>query len=189
MHHNPPFRQIVDEAQYLLARRRHRTQERPRLVVVHGHHRPGTICLPGETIDRCYLQYPDREVPIPLSLPGLMVCDCMVRHCTTPLSVARMELILTGDPFYRRLGTNAFERAEKTPIFTRGSLRVYIARLQAQIAKSLKKGGSICALENAFLSAPTDSNVVVHRITLSVEILHQSNRLIGNALTSSSRFL
>jgi hypothetical protein len=172
MNGSEPLVRVVEEVEFLLARRRHRAQERPHLVVVHGHHKPGTICLAGESIESANLSYPEMEIPVHLSLPGLMLCDCMVRHHHTPLSIARMERILAGDPFYRRLGANGFKRAEETPAFTRGSLRVYVARLREQIAKALRKGGSTVSAEGALVSETTDLNVVVHRINLPVEIVH-----------------
>jgi hypothetical protein len=178
MNGREPLGRVVEEVEYLLARRRRRAQERPRLVVVHGHHQPGTICLPGESIDRCHLRFPESEIPIPLALPGLMLCDCMARHHHTPLSVARMERILAGDPFYRRLSTNSFERIEEMPMFTRVALRVYIARLREQIAKALRKGGSMFSPEDALKSETTDSNVVVHRLALPVEVVHRTMKLI-----------
>ena len=85
------------------------------LVIVHGYHRPRTICLHGESIEGAHLLYPGREVPIRLSLSGLMLCDCMVRSQHTPLTIAHMERVLAADPFYRRLGTNSFERIEERP--------------------------------------------------------------------------
>jgi hypothetical protein len=177
MNGSKPFVRVVEEVEYLLARRRRRAQERPRLTVVHGYHQPGTICVPGESIESAHLSYSEREVPVHLSLPGLVLCDCMVRHHHTPLSVARMERILAGDPFYRRLGANGFERAEETPMFTRASLRVYIPRFREQIAKALRKGGSMVLPEDALISETTDSNVVVHRINLPVEIVHRTMKL------------
>jgi len=171
------IQRIVMEIEYRRARRRHRAQERPRLEVVHGYHRPGTFCVPGETIECSLLRFPEWEIPIHLSLTGLMLCDCMVRHHHTPLSVARMGRILAGDPFYRRLGANGFERPEETPMFTRVSLRVYIARFRKQIAKALRKGGSMVLAEDVLVSETTDSNVVVHRINLPVAVVHQTMKL------------
>ena len=169
---NEPNVRIVEEVEYLLARREWRAQQQPRLVIVHGQHNAGTICAPGETIEGCYLQFPKRAIPISLALPGLMVCDCVARHHGTPLSVARMERILTGNPFYRRLGANSFEGNEATPRFTRVALRVYLARLRSQIAKALQKGGSALRQEEALVSETTESNVVVHYLNLPVQILH-----------------
>ena len=141
-------------------------------MVVHGYHQPRTICLPGESIEGAHLLYPENEIPVYLSPQGLMVCDCMVRHHQMLLSVARMERILARDPFYQRLGTNGFGRVEETPKFTRVALRVYIARLRQQISKALSKGGSMVLPEDALISETTDSNVVLHRINLPVEIVH-----------------
>jgi hypothetical protein len=175
---NEPLGRIMEEVEYLLARRRVRAQERPRLVVVHEQRQPSAECSPGEIIDRCYLQYPDREIPIPLALPGLMLCDCMVRYNNTPLSVARMERILAHSAFYRRLGANSFERNERTPHFTRVALRVYLSRLGSQIAKALKKGGSALRKEQVLISETTESNVAVHYLNLPVHILHRMTRAV-----------
>jgi hypothetical protein len=179
MNGNEPLFRVAEEVEYLLARRRLRAQEHPRLVVVHGHHRPGTICLAGESIEEVHLSYPEREIPIPvrLSLSGLMLCDCMIRFRHTSLSIARMDRILTADPFYRRLGANSFERIEEPPTLARAALRVYIARLREQIAKALKEGGSVLAAENVLLSEKTDSNVAVYRINLPVQVVHRTTKL------------
>jgi hypothetical protein len=172
MNCSQPLARVVIEVEYLLARRKLRAQERPRLVVVHGHHQPETICVPGETIDGCHLRFPDCNIPIPLAFPSLMLCDCMVRHHTL-LSVTRIESILTRDPFYGRLGTKSFERIEEMPKFTRASLRVYLTRLRKQVAKALRKGGSTLSAKEALISEMTESNVVLHRIGLPVQILHR----------------
>jgi len=63
-------------------------------------------------------------------------------------------------------------------MFTRASLRVYITRLREQIAKALRKGGSIVPPEDALISETTDSNVMVHRINLPVEIVHRTMKLM-----------
>lgn len=177
MNDKEPIVRVVEEVEYLLTRRKRRAQERPRLEVVHGYHQSGTICVPGETIDGCFLRFPELKIPIPLSLPGLMLCDCLVRHRHTPLSIARLERILTNDPFYRRLGANSFEKIVETPLFTRVSLRVYIARLREQIAKAMRKGGSTLSPEEVLAADATDSNVVVHRITLPVATVHRAVKL------------
>jgi len=178
MNDSGPLGRIVEEVEYLLARRRYLAQERPRLEVVHGYHQPGTICLPGETIEQCLLRFQDREVPIHLSEPATMVCDCIARHHHSPLSIARMERILVNDPFYRRLGAHGFERIDEMPTFTRASLRVYIARLREQIAKALRKGGSMLPPEEALVSEPTDSNQILHRIALPVAVVHRTMKLM-----------
>jgi hypothetical protein len=61
-------------------------------------------------------------------------------------------------------------------MFTHVSLRVYLARLREQIAKALRKGGSMVLPEDALVSETTDSNVVVHRINLPVEIVHRTTK-------------
>ena len=174
MNDNELLGRVIEEVEYLLARRKWKAQEHPRLVVVHGHHQPETVCRPGETIDRCYLQFHDRDIPILLAQPGLMLCDCMVRHHDTPLSIARIERILGKDPFYRRLGAHSFEGITEAPHFTRVSLRVYIVRLREQIVRALRKGGSALSQKDALASDTTDSNMVVHRINLPVAIIHRT---------------
>lgn len=159
---------------YLIAKRQSSFVP-PRLVIVHGYRRPGTVCLPGESIESAHLQYspPDMVVPVRLSLAGLIVCDCMVRFHHTLLSTRHMERIVTSDPFYRHLGANSFERIKNVPKFTRTSLRVYVARMREQIAKAMKEGGSLLSAEDALASETTDSNVVVHRLNLPVDIIHR----------------
>jgi hypothetical protein len=178
MNGNEPLARIVEEIEYMLARKRHREQERPYLEIMHSHHQPGTVCVPGETIDYCHLRFPQQQIPVPLSLPGLMLCDCMVRHHHIPLSIARLKRILTNEPFYRRLGTNSFERIEEMPTFTSASLRVYITRLREQITKALRKGGSMVSPEDALVSEPTDSNVLVHRVNLPVAVIHRTMKRV-----------
>jgi hypothetical protein len=164
---------------YLIAKRQS-SFVRPRLVVVHGNCRHETGCLPGESIESAHLQYPSPEVTVPvrLSHAGLIVCDCMVRFHHTPLSIGRIERLLTSDPFYRCLGANSFGQIEDAPKFTRPSLRVYVARLREQIAKAMREGGSLVSAEDALVSEATDSNVMVHRINLPVEIIHRAVKLM-----------
>jgi len=172
------IRSLVAEIRYLCARRRYLAQERPRLEVVHGYRQPSTICLPGETIEKCLLRFPQGEVPIHLSDPGRMLCDCLAHHNHTPLSIARMESILNNAPFYRQMGANGFERMDEMPTFTRASLRVYVPRLREQIGKALRKGGSMLLPEEALVSTPTDSNQVLHHIALPVAVVHRTIKLM-----------
>ena len=58
MNGNEPLVRVIEEVEYLLARRRRRAQERPRLTVVHGQHQMGTICLPGESIEGAHPHIP-----------------------------------------------------------------------------------------------------------------------------------
>ncbi len=168
------YLRLVVAVDYLIAKR-HSSFMRPRLVMVHGHHQPGGACVPGETLESAHLQYfaPDLVVPIRLSHAGLIVCDCLAQFRQTPLSIRRMERILTTDPFYRRLGANSSQRNEDVPKFTRASLRVYVARLREQIAKALIEGGSLIPVNDVFASEITDSNTAVHRLKLAVEIVHK----------------
>lgn len=170
---------LKDAVDYLIAKR-HSLFMPPRLVIVHGHRRPGTLCLPGESIESAFLQYsaPELSIPVRLSLAGLMLCDCMVRFHRTPLSIGRMERILRTDPFYRRLGANSFGRIKDSPKFARSSLRVYVARLRKQIAKAIMEGGSLLSVEGALVSETTDSNVMVHRLALPVRIVHRDPKLM-----------
>ncbi len=167
---------VVD---YLIAKRR-LSFVPPRLVIVHGHRQPGTLCLPGESIEGAYLLFAASEVDIPirLSISGLILCDCMVRFHRTPLSIERMERILTADPFYRNLGANTFERIERMSKFTRTSLKIFVARLREQIAKAMREGGSLLSAEAVLVSEATDSNVLVHRINLPVAVIHRDLKLM-----------
>ena len=66
------------------------------------------------------------------------------------------------------------------------ALKVYIARLREQIAKALREGGSVLAAENALISETTDSNLVVYRINVAVEILHRTAKLMGPRRSTTS---
>lgn len=178
------LRRIVIEIEYRRARRSHWARERPRLVVVHGYHLPRTDCLAGESLEGAQLSFPDKVIPVHLSLPGIMVCDCMVRHHHTPLSIARIERILKNSPFYRRLGSNSFERIGHMPIFTPVALRVYVTRLREQIGKALRKGGSMLSPDEALVSESTDSNIVLHSIALPVKVVHRTMKPMWSRKTN-----
>ena len=78
------FRPIVEEIDYLLAERRQRAVERPRLIVVHGHHQPETDCLHGETVEQVLLVFGTKEFPLHLSQTGLLILDCLSRQPLGP---------------------------------------------------------------------------------------------------------
>lgn len=167
------FRSIIEEIDYLLAARKQRVVERPRLVVIHGHHQSETDCLYGETVEQAYLAYGAQEIPLRLSPTGLLIIDCLSRHRLTPLSAPQIERILSSDPFYVYLGANALSDDGAAARPKRASIRVYIRRIRVQFGKALGEAGLNLKPEKILVSETTDSNVVVYRLKASVEFRHR----------------
>jgi DNA-binding response OmpR family regulator len=171
------LRQIVEEIDYMLAERRRRAVERPRIAVVHGHHQPETDCLHGETVEQVYLAFGTREVPLHLSPTGLLIFDCLARHRGTPLSAAQIERILSSDPFYLRHGANAI-RSERAAVRPRSaSIKVYIQRIRVQLGRALREFGLNLKPDTVLISETTDSNMVMYRLKASVEFRHRQSVL------------
>jgi hypothetical protein len=166
------LRAIIEEIEYLLAKLRQRALARPRLVVTHGHRRPETTCLQGETIDYVYIQYGHMELPLRLSLTGLMIVDCLARYRLNGLNAVQIERILSSDPFYLRHGANVPDgnRAAIRP--SRKSIKVYIQRIRVQLREALRKAGLDARPERILVSQTTESNVVVYCLNAAVEFRH-----------------
>ena len=174
MRNREGIRRIVEEIEYLLAKRKLRAMERPRFLVVHGHHQPETTCLHGETVEQVLLAFRARKIPLRLSPTGLLIADCLARYRHIPLSAAHMARIFSSDPFYVHLGANAVKGASAAIKPKRTSVKVYIQRLRTQLAKVLKEAGLNLLPEKVLVSETTDSNVVVYRLNAQVEIVHQA---------------
>lgn len=177
MRNSEEVRRTVEEIEYLLAKRKLRIVERPRFVVVHGYHRPETTCLHGETVEQVLLAFHAKKIPLRLSPTGLLISDCLARYRYTPLSAAHMARILSSDPFYVHLGSNAAKGTSAAIKPKRTSVKVYIQRLRTQLAKGFKEAGLNLPPEKILVSETTDSNVVVYRLNASVEFIHQTATL------------
>ena len=167
------LRPIAEEIDYLLTKRRQKAVERPRLALIHGHHRPETNCLHGETVEQAYLAYEAQKVPLRLSPTGLLIIDCLSRHRPTPLSATHIERILSSDPFYLRHGANALGASRAAVRPRRASIKVYMRRIRVQLGKALKEVGLDVRPEGILVSETTDSNVVVYGLKTNVEVRHR----------------
>lgn len=166
------LRRIVEELDYLMAKRRQRAGECPRFVVIHGHHQPGTDCLHSETVEKASLLFGSKEIPLHLSPTGLLIVDCLSRFRRTPLSTAHIERILASDPFYLRHGANALGGSRPVARPKRASIKVYIQRIRLQIGKAIAAAGIDTKAETILTSETTDSNVVVYGLSVSVAVRH-----------------
>lgn len=167
------FEPIAEEIDYLLAVQKQRAVERPRLVLVHGHHLPETECLPGETVEQAVLIFGAKEFPLLLSLTGLLITDCLCRHRLTPLSASQIERILSSDPFYLHHGANARSNNRTAIKPKRASIKVYIRRLRVQFEKTLSEAGLSIRSEQILVSETTDSNVVVYGLKVNASFRHR----------------
>jgi hypothetical protein len=175
MKDNEGIRRLVDEIEYLRAKRAQMAGAIPRLVVVHGHHQPGTDCLPGETVEQVSLAVRSNVIPLRLSLTGLVIGDVLARKRPMPLSATHIERILASDPFCVRLGANAVSAPRPTIKPTRKSIKVYIQRLRQQLGKALKEAGLTMLPEEVLISESTDLlNVTAYRLAIPCEIVHQT---------------
>lgn len=166
------IRRIVEEIQYLSAKQRQRRTERLDLVVVHGHHQPETECLYGETIEYLCFGTRRRQIPLCLSPTGLLIADCIAQHRLTPLTAAQIERILSSDPFYLYLGSNATNSPRTTLRPKRSSIKVSIQRIRIQLAKAIARLGLNVSPDAILVSEATDSNVVAYSWNVHVQFLH-----------------
>jgi hypothetical protein len=164
---------IVEEIEYLRAKRARMAGARPRLIVVHGHHQAVNDCLPGETIEQACFSVSSDVIPLRVSPTGLVLADVFARKKPLPLTVAHIERILATDPFYVRLGANAASAQRPTIRLTHRSIKVYVQRLRQQIGKALKEAGLAMRPEEILVSEDTDLlNVAAYRLTISCEFVH-----------------
>ena len=163
---------VVEEVEYLLAKRRQSALEQLHLVIVHGHHRPGTKCMPGETVEQTILATPSEEYQLNLSPTGLLIVDCIARYHRTPLSASRIERLLSSEPFFLRHSANDVSN-QRTVVRPRyDSIKVYIGRFRGQIANAPARAWLNSNPYRILAPESTDSNVVVYRLNVRVEIIH-----------------
>jgi len=174
MNDNHGIQQIVDEIEYLRAKRALMANATPRLVVVHGRHEAVKDCLPGETIEQVSIAVRSDLIQLRLSPKGLVIADVFAQQRPLALTAAQIERILATDPFYLRLGTNASSARPATRL-TRKTIKVYIQRLRLQIGKALKKAGLSIPPENILVSDSTDLfNVTAYRLAIPCDFVHQT---------------
>jgi hypothetical protein len=173
MNDDDGIKQIVDEIEYLRAKRAQMANVTPRLVVVHGYHQAVKDCLPGETIERVSIAVRSDLFQLRLSPKGLVIADIIAQKKPIALTAAHIEQILASDPFYLRLGANAASSPRPTTRLTRKTIKVYIHRLRLQIGKALKKAGLAIPPEKVLVSESTDLlNVTAYRLAIPCEFVH-----------------
>ena len=169
------IRRIVEEIEYLSAKRAWRSEARPRLIVSHGHHKAVKDCLPGETIERAWFSVHSKAVPLRLSGNGLVLLDVLARKKPQPLTAAHIERILAADAFYLHLGANGLSVEKQKIRLTRRTIRIYIERLRKQIGKALKSAGLSMRPDDVLVSEETELlNVTAYRLAISCEFVHQT---------------
>jgi hypothetical protein len=168
---------IVEELEYLRAKRAHIFEARVRFLVVHGHHHAVQGCSPGETIDLVYLVVWQEKIQLRLSSSALLIADLFARNRLTALTAAQIERIISSDPFYVRLGANAGSAVKKTIRPSHRTIKVYVERLRTQIGKALRKAGLAMAPDQILVSEGTDlRNVKAYRLAVPCEFIHGERR-------------
>jgi hypothetical protein len=175
MNDNNGIQQIVDEIEYMRARRTQMANAIPRLVVVHGHHQAVKDCLPGETIEQVSIAVRSDLIQLRLSAKGLVIADVLAQQKPLALTAAHIERILATVPFYLRLGKNASSPSKPATRLTRKTIKVYIRRLRLQLGKALKKSGTAILPEDILVSEATDLlNIAAYRLAIPCEFIHQA---------------
>lgn len=170
---NSGLREVVEEIEYLRAKRAQVASTNPRLVVVHGEHQPLTKCLAGETVEQIGLALRSSVIPLSLSLTGLVVADLLARKRPMLLTASQIEHLLASDPFCVRLGANALRAPRPAVRLARKSIKVYIQRLRWQLGKALKSAGLAMLPEDLLVSESTElSNVTTYRFAIPCEFVH-----------------
>jgi hypothetical protein len=167
------IREVVEEIEYLRAKRAQHGSAILRLVITHAHHQAVKDCLPGETIEQAHFSVHSDLIPLRLSPTGLVLVDVFARKKPQPLTAAHIERILASEPFYVRLGANAPAAQGATIKLTRKTIKVYIRRLRQQMGKALKELGLAMRPEEVLVSEDTDLlNVTAYRLAIPCEFVH-----------------
>lgn len=167
------IQRIVDEIEYLRAKRARHVGAVPRMVIAHGHQQAVRDCLPGETIEQVSIAVRSQVVPLRLSPTGLVIADVLGRKKPMPLTAAHIERIFVSDPFCMRLGANATSVPRPMLRLTRKTIKMYIRRLRQQIGKALKEAGLAMRPEEILVSEGTDLlNVTAYRLAIPCEFVH-----------------
>lgn len=173
MSDNESIRRVVEEVEYLRAKRAQSGMARPHLVVVHGCREPGTLCRCGESIEHAMLVIGSRTFEVALSPSGLVTLDILIRKRPTPLTAAQIERISLSDPFYLRLGANALGTQRKLIRLGRRSIKVFIQRFRQQLDNILREAGFSIRAEDMLISEGTElKNVTAYRLTIPCTVVH-----------------
>ena len=174
------FKHIALAVDYLVAKRKQARSTQPRLVIVHGHHQPGTACHCGETIEQVFLGVGRRLIALALSPTGLVVVDILARKRSMLLSGAQIEQIAASHPFYTHLGANTASKKRRTIRLARRSIKVFISRFRRLLAKASAQAGLEIHPEKILVSEPTDLlNITAYRLALPCEFVHVSGNSMG----------
>ena len=174
------FEHIALAVDYLVAKRKQARSTQSRLVIVHGHHQPGTACHGGETIEQVFLGVGRRLIALALSPTGLVVVDILARKRPMRLSASQIEQIATSHPFYAHLGANTASKKRRTIRLARRSIKVFISRFRRLLAKASAQAGLEIHPEKILVSEPTDLlNITAYRLALPCEFVHVSGNSIG----------
>jgi hypothetical protein len=169
------IQRIVEEIEYLRAKRMRHVGAMPRMVIVHGYQQAVRDCLPGETVEQVSFVLRSHTIPLRLSPTGLVLADVFGRKRPMSLTAAHIERIFVSDPFCVRLGANATSAPRTTLRLTRKTIKTYIRRLRQQIGKALKEAGLAIRSEEVLVSESTDlMNVTAYRLAIPCEFVHLS---------------
>ncbi len=179
MNASASFEHVALAVDYLVAKRKQARAVQFRLVIVHGHHQPGTACHSGETIEQVFLGVGRRLIALALSPTGLVVIDILARKRLMLLSAAQIEQIATSHPFYTHLGANTAGKQRRTARLVRRSIKVFISRFRRLLAKASAQAGLEIHPEKILVSEPTDlQNVTAYRLALPCEFAHVSGNSV-----------
>ncbi len=174
------FAHVALAVDYLVAKRKQTRSAQARLVIVHGHHQPGTACHSGETIDQVFLGVGGCLIALALSPTGLVVVDILARKRSMLLSAAQIEQIAASHPFYTHLGTNTASKQRRAIRLARRSIKVFISRFRRLLAKASAQAGLDMRPEKILVSEPTDLlNITAYRLALPCEFAHVNGSSMG----------
>lgn len=167
------IRRIVDEIEYLRARRLRVAQLTPRLLLTHGNHLPGTNCQPGESVEQASLLVGMETFPLNLSPSALMVVDILARKKPLSLTARQIECIVVSDPFCLHSGANVPSFPRSKAKLTHRSIKVYISRIREQLWKALRRTGLTIHPNGVLVSETTElENLVSYKIVIPCEFEH-----------------
>ena len=165
---------IVEEIDYLRAERGMLLNQGPQFLVLHGFHKPGSVCLPGETVERAFLLRDGKRYPVDLSPSGLIVFDCLCKHRLKPLTATRIAALLSSDPFYVRYGANLGPNRPPVIIPGRSSIKVYLQRIREQMAKVFLLAGVEIDPSTVLSKESTEKNSVFFILRASATCEHHT---------------
>jgi hypothetical protein len=169
---NDEFAEVAENVELLLFELRTLRVGRCRFRIAHRFQIRGVDCAPGEEIAAVHLMYRSREFPLRLRGTLILLFDYLARHSHLPQTASQITAGMRADPFYQRHAANAVSYVPQPRKISRSSVKVYIERLRAALAQTLRDAQIPLDPYAVIASEETVSNQVGYRTRATFEWLH-----------------